>query len=945
MFSTRYWIFFLIVLAAISYSMFRITSVSTPITSPQDAYSYEYLTLNNGLKVLLVQTPDAEKAAAAVTVDVGSGDDPKGREGLAHFLEHMLFLGTEPYPDAGEYQAYINRHGGSHNAFTAYNQTTYFFDIDNTSFTGALDRFAPFFISPTFDATFVEREKNAVNAEFKAKYKDDFRRIYSAEKQAMNPDHSYASFATGNLDTLADRDTEGGKTIRDELLSFYDSHYSADRMTLVLAGNYSLTELKELAKSHFSDIPVKQTQPRDLTQPLFLDSQLPMDMNIEPVKEIRRIQFSFPLPESQSNYQQKPVQFLSHLLGHEGEGSLLALLKEKGWAEGLSAGRSIGSKSDNLLVVQVQLTRAGLLHIDHITQALLHYIDLLKEQPIPAYLYSEQQQLSELMFRFQEQSRLTDYVIRLSTNLLTYPSQDVIFGDYRWEIPSAEQMKPYLDGLDAHNMLRTLIAPKVTTDTIDPWYNTPIRIRPLNYQADAEFLEDLKALHLPVANPFVPSDFELHADAEEATPKLLIDEAAERLWYYPEHEFRLPKTRILIQLQQASVQNTAKERMLAQLYVRAIKEALNTYSYPASLAGLHYNLTASGRGIELSISGYQHKIPVLLDRILEQMQHLELSAEEFDRYKTSIERKLNNQLKNKPYERTLAELRQWLFVPSFDEEELLLALNKISHQEVLDYSKRFGKELAVQSFVHGSISSTTALELSKLVTDYYPATQPLLDLTKVVKAPLGKHQKNLELDHQDKALLLYVQGLDNSDYNRARYSLLGQILSTPYYQRLRTEEQLGYVVFATQMPLQTVPALAFIVQAPNATPEEIMASSQRFFKDFELQLQNMTAAEFLSFQQGLIMMLNEKPKNMGEKFARFWRDIEINRDLFDTNQAIAREVLKLTLDDIQALYKDSILEGKNPWLIFTQGGKVSDAESLDKINTEQSPLFPIPFKQ
>src|SRR5690554_7357796 len=93
MFSTRYWIFFLIVLAAISYSMFQLSSANTLITSPQDENKYEYLTLSNGLKVLLVQTPDAAKAAAAVTVDVGSGDDPKGREGLAHFLEHMLFLG------------------------------------------------------------------------------------------------------------------------------------------------------------------------------------------------------------------------------------------------------------------------------------------------------------------------------------------------------------------------------------------------------------------------------------------------------------------------------------------------------------------------------------------------------------------------------------------------------------------------------------------------------------------------------------------------------------------------------------------------------------------------------------------------------------------------------------------------------------------------------------
>src|SRR5690606_23380969 len=116
--------------------------------------------------------------------------------------------------------------------------------------------------------------------------------------------------------------------------------------------------------------------------------------------------------------------------------------------------------------------------------------------------------------------------------------------------------------------------------------------------------------------------------------------------------------------------------------------------------------------------------------------------------------------------------------------------------------------------------------------------------------------------------------LDNSDRNRARFSLLGQILSAPYYQRLRTEEQLGYVVFATQFPQQTVPGLAFIVQSPDASPQDILDSSERFFADFEAVLANMGETEFQAYQQGLKTLLLEKPKNMGEKFARFWRDAD-----------------------------------------------------------------------
>ena len=87
-----------------------------PVKSLNDDHQYRQLTLDNDLQVLLISDPDTPKAAAALDVLVGSGDNPPGRGGLAHFLEHMLFLGTDKYPDAAEYERYITEHGGSRNA-------------------------------------------------------------------------------------------------------------------------------------------------------------------------------------------------------------------------------------------------------------------------------------------------------------------------------------------------------------------------------------------------------------------------------------------------------------------------------------------------------------------------------------------------------------------------------------------------------------------------------------------------------------------------------------------------------------------------------------------------------------------------------------------------------------------------------------------------------------
>ena len=104
LFSTRYSTFLLLVILAVATAAYRINMHSTSptiIQSPNDQREYRSLELDNGLKVILVSDKEADKAAASLAVSVGSGDDPQGRQGLAHFLEHMLFLGTEPFPDSG----------------------------------------------------------------------------------------------------------------------------------------------------------------------------------------------------------------------------------------------------------------------------------------------------------------------------------------------------------------------------------------------------------------------------------------------------------------------------------------------------------------------------------------------------------------------------------------------------------------------------------------------------------------------------------------------------------------------------------------------------------------------------------------------------------------------------------------------------------------------------
>lgn len=90
-----------------------------------DERHYKALTLTNGLRVLLVSDQDSSRNAAAMDVHVGSFADPADMSGLAHFCEHMIFLGSDKYPEEDGFPSYLASHSGDCNAYTDLEDTVY----------------------------------------------------------------------------------------------------------------------------------------------------------------------------------------------------------------------------------------------------------------------------------------------------------------------------------------------------------------------------------------------------------------------------------------------------------------------------------------------------------------------------------------------------------------------------------------------------------------------------------------------------------------------------------------------------------------------------------------------------------------------------------------------------------------------------------------------------
>lgn len=221
--------------------------------SPRDDRQYRGLQLKNEMKVLVISDPSTDKSAAAMDVHIGHLSDPDDFPGLAHFCEHMLFLGTEKYPSENSFTQFLSEHGGSSNAFTGGEHTNFFFDIKHECLNEALDRFAQFFLCPLFNSDATDREVNAVESEHLKNILNDSWRLNQLDKSTVDPSHPFSRFGTGNKLTLDTRPKEKGLSTREELLKFHSSFYSANIMALVVLGRESLDDLTNLTIKLFSD--------------------------------------------------------------------------------------------------------------------------------------------------------------------------------------------------------------------------------------------------------------------------------------------------------------------------------------------------------------------------------------------------------------------------------------------------------------------------------------------------------------------------------------------------------------------------------------------------------------------------------------------------------------------------------------------------------------------
>ncbi|MBU2977368.1 insulinase family protein [Alteromonas sp. C1M14] len=908
----------------------------------------QFVTLENGLRILICEQNLTPSTFVSMSVKAGHFYDPDCCHGLSHLLEHMMFLGSRHLPKPNSINDMVEKAGGNINAWTGTEFANYHFSCHSEQLDKLLPAFSDMLRLPLLDKATLNKEINAIDAEFQFKRKDDLRRLYQIHKETANPAHPFSKFSVGNASIFR---ALPENELHQQLHAFHSQYYVAKNMALTVFTSEKADRVKNIITHSFSAIKAGDSAAESWPA-LYTDDQLAVEINIEPLQSARRMIVTFALPGLHHDFRTKPLNYLSHLLGDEGEGSLLAYLKSKNWVTNLIAGSGIEGKDFKDFNVSFQLTRSGLENKQHLLEALFSYIRLIQNSVDEKWRYQEKAHLGALAHEFEDNPKLQAMACEYAQHLFYYKEEDI--RQFKIIIDNFDKTKiaEALSYFTPNNIRIKLIAQGLPTDTTCQHYDARYQLRPLSPSVLEALCHPptINALTLPPPNPYLGMDYHLALpETDYLSPKTLIDSPHMKFWFAQDDVFHNPKGDIYVSFDTQALTDDLHAVAAKRIWLSALNDFLQAKYYRAEIAGLHYRIYGHQAGFTLHTRGFSNNQSKLALQLLETIHEFMPDQQQFERVKAMQIQSLQNALMNKPTNRLFSRLSVIVQRNTQAPIELLKAVEACTYKSMTSTCLAALKHYYVESFMHGNWSKDEACQFAnQLAENSIGATGKALTRS-VSQLPVGEAlYHEVPCDHPDAAVVLYLQAPSNSIKDTAMCMVLEQMLAAPFFNVLRTEKQLGYVVGTGYVPHNQHPGMAFYIQSPTHAPDVLLKEMTTFL--FE-QLNEIDFYQFYwsTIQKNLLKQLEERDLSLSMKSQRLWGGLGSQETQFDRNQKLASEINQTSFTDIQhyanALAKRTLF---GELVLYASGGFSSMSVPAERSLTnlamfkKNTPYFPIP---
>ncbi|KAL5492063.1 STE23_1 [Sanghuangporus weigelae] len=925
-----------------------------------DEREYRVIRLENGLQAVLVHDAKTDKAAACIDVAVGDFNDPEDMPGLAHFCEHLLFMGTKQFPKENEYDEYLTRNNGESNAFTSACDTTFFFSVASNALQGALERFSAFFYSPLFSESCVTRELNAIDSENSSYLQDDDWRVGHVVNTLARPGHPLRRSGIGNKKTLMkgarsgkasrqgsarDRSSGGGRSkgsknsqstrtgngdekatgleIRRRVIEWWNKEYCAGRMSLAIVGKESLHELTRMAATFFSPIMNRGQDPlpRVRDRP-YGKNELSSVVYIKTIADVNNVAIIFPIPDQDPLWRVKPAQFLAHLIGHEGPGSLHAYLKNKGWATALETSAEEFGRGASSFNLDLDLTKDGLKNYREVVQTCFKYINLLRSSELPKWFQEEIITLGALEFRFDEKVSAAHYAHYIAGLMeLPIPRALILSGarlTWGWDESLVQES---LKELVIDNSLIIVasqdhsVIEKDGPWLTEPWYGTKYMVEKMDdvLITAASAPNDIPALALPKPNKFIPNNVEVEkveVPQPKNRPAIIRRSPLMDVWFKKDDQFWTPRAQVVIEARSPFASSNACEVVMTRLFAYLVQDALTEYSYDAELAGLYYDFSSTMRGVTLSLGGYNNKLHVLAEHILTKVKNIVIKEDRLELMKEKAQQELTNALLSDPYMLGTYYLSYLLLDREFTIEEQVAEVSRITADKLREHVQKLLSELKFTILVNGNFWREDASRIATTVEQIFGAKavseEKLIPERSCILPRSCNYVWELPVPNTDEtnscvAYYCHVDRYSNAGM-RVVCNLLAQILQEPAFDTLRTKEQVAYIV--TTEAWENVESVGWqIIIQSEKDPGYIETRIEAFLTHMREVLEKMPEQEFEEHKAALIHELTENLKNILEETSRFWATIRSGYFNFYRRDRDAELLKSINKDDVVKVFK------------------------------------------
>ncbi|KAK6179262.1 hypothetical protein SNE40_011665 [Patella caerulea] len=955
------------------------------IKSANDKREYRVIQLENGLKALLVSNPpdadgyqssteveseseegsegdesddeedmeeneDGEKeekkknaerqSAAALCVGVGSFCDPDDIPGFAHFLEHMVFMGSDKFPKENELDDYLGKHGGFSNAWTDCEKTVFYFEIQKKNFYKALDMFAHFFISPLLRQDCVDREVKAVDSEFQMSVPNDGDRVNQLISSLAREGHPMRKFMCGNLKTLKTLPEEKGVNIYDHLREFYNNMYSAHYMTLAIESKESLDTLEKYVREIFSKIPNNQkTQPSfKLMKEPFNTQEFRKFYRVSSVENAHSLEILWSFPSLLHEYRVKPLDYLSTLITHEGKGSILSYLKKRTLALSLSGGNNFTGTENNstcsTFYINITLTDEGLQQVYQILTVIFEYLHLLRTVGPQKHIFDEQKIIEDNKFRWREKGEAVDYVEELSENMQIFPVEHYLTGRHLIYDYDEKLIKECADILKPDTANIVLRSKSFDSQGIlnkeEKWYSTKYNVQDI----DPEWVEKWRnvlpnaELYLPEPNKFISTNFEILDSNVTEHPKIILEENGSQFWFKKDNKFNVPKGSVYIRITSPVVIENLLNSIMNDLFINLLLQNITESVYPGVLAGYEYSIDSFATGIILTVTGFNHKLALFLDTILEHIRDFKIDSDMFKAVQIQLKKTYyNDMIRPKELAKVLdTAILDPHYYPLPDKYKHIMSITDTMLQTFI---LQLRNSLFIDCFTHGNFIKQDVKDMAVMIMSKLRLSKPSIDLKpkrcyhKVPESQTYCRVNGVNREDSNSCVMNYYQSIPGTIYNSVLNEVLVTRMKEPCFDILRTKHQLGYSVGANTRTNNGILGLQVYVQS-QATKFSLTTIDDHitsFLQEFQHTLTNMTNEEFYSLVKSVITSKQLAEVSLEEETGRLWREISRENYVFDRREKEIALLEKLTQKEVINWYQQYINNTQRKLSIQVEGNK------------------------